>query len=175
MAISKKALQVWMDTLHSDADVAIDDGGLILKECGGEAYLEIGGETDPDSNSVTDIITSLRFNEVFVFGSNLAGRHGAGAARQAHMQFGAKLGCGEGMTGQSYAFPTLNQALGKLPHSRLEEARDNLYWTCRQHADKRFLLTKVGCGLAGYNEDYMRLLFQNPPENLILPTDWRSK
>lgn len=117
---------------------------------------------------------SLGPDEIFVFGSNLAGHHGGGAARQAHMQFGAKLGCGVGLTGQCYAFPTLNQALGKLPIHRLEQERDDLYWTCRQNPNLRFLLTKVGCGIAGYPEATMRGLFVDAPENLILPEDWRT-
>ena len=120
------------------------------------------------------MITSLAPDEIFVFGSNLAGHHGGGAARQAHMQFGAKLGCGNGLTGQCYAFPTLNQALQKLPMSRIEESRDDLYWTCRHNPEKRFLLTKVGCGIAGYAEETMRALFIDPPANLILPEDWRT-
>lgn len=118
-------------------------------------------------------ITELPEGCVFVFGSNLAGQHGGGAARQAHMEFGAKLGCSEGMTGQCYAFPTLNQAYGRLPMTRLEEARDNLYWTCEQNPERRFLLTKVGCGIAGYPEETMRGLFVDPPINLVLPEEWR--
>lgn len=119
------------------------------------------------------MITSLVPNEFFVFGSNLAGRHGAGAARQAFVQFGAVMGCGEGITGQCYAFPTLDWDLRQLPIWRIEEARDRLYAACTENPQRRFLLTKVGCGLAGYPESLMRGLFAAPPENLILPEDWR--
>jgi hypothetical protein len=118
-------------------------------------------------------ITSLEPNEIFVFGSNLAGRHGAGAARQAHQQFGAVYGVGQGFTGQCYAFPPLSGSLEKLPLFRLEVERDVLYETCVSRDDLRFLLTKVGCGLAGYPEDTMKALFIDPPANLILPEDWR--
>lgn len=121
-----------------------------------------------------DLITRLEPNEVFVFGSNTSGQHGGGAARQAHLHFGARMGCGEGLTGQCYAFPTLNASLQQLPRRRLEEARDHLYWNCAQHPEKRFLLTKVGCGIAGYAEDRMRALFAEPPANLILPEDWNG-
>lgn len=120
------------------------------------------------------MITHLSANEVFVFGSNLAGRHGAGAARQAHLEFDARMGVGEGLTGQCYAFPTLDEKLNQLPEGRLEEARDTLYEVCEQNPDKCFLLTKVGCGLAGFPETTMRALFSNPPGNLILPEDWRG-
>jgi len=118
------------------------------------------------------MITELKENEVFVFGSNLAGIHGAGAARQAYKQFGAALGVGEGLTGQCYAFPTLGPKLEKIPIERMEEARDSLYSCCAELPEKTFLLTKVGCGLAGYDELEMRALFTRPPKNLIVPEGW---
>lgn len=119
------------------------------------------------------MITALAPNEIFVFGSNLAGRHGAGAARQAYECFGAQMGCGEGMTGRSYAFPTLNWHLAKRSIEAIRHSRDVLFDCCRAHPNKRFLLTKVGCGLAGYPESEMRALFIDPPENLILPEEWK--
>ena len=122
------------------------------------------------------MITSLAPNEIFVFGSNTLGRHGAGAAKQAHDQFGAAYGVGEGITGSCYAFPTLDGKLQKRRLSELYESRDNLYLCCYQNPGKRFLLTKVGCGLAGFAESLMRALFRNPPPpaNLILPEDWQT-
>lgn len=70
MAISKKALQSWLDTLHSDADLAIDDDGLILKECGGEAYLEIGGETEePSGEQIGEIAYGNTRLGVFLLGT----------------------------------------------------------------------------------------------------------
>lgn len=122
---------------------------------------------------MSEYITKLEPNEIFVFGSNLAGRHGAGAALQARMQFGARWGKGEGITGRCYAFPTLDENLKQLPLERLEQARDRLYQTCWNNPDHRFLLSKVGCGLAGYPEEQMRALFSAPEPNLILPEDWR--
>lgn len=121
-----------------------------------------------------EIITKLKPNQIFVFGSNLAGRHGAGAARQAKLHFGAVYGVGEGLTGQSYAFPTLGRQLEKIPLHWLEQSRDRLYECCFANPEKQFLLTKVGCGLAGYEEAIMRDLFRHPPENLVLPEDWRQ-
>lgn len=121
------------------------------------------------------MIEKLEPNQIFVFGSNLAGRHGAGAARQAYKQFGAEYGVGEGMTGQSYAFPTLSRTLSQLSYVRLQIARDLLYHTCLEYSGMEFLLTKVGCGLAGYDESTMRGLFTDPPSNLVLPEDWRVK
>ncbi len=125
------------------------------------------------------MITQLQPNEIFVFGSNTAGRHGRGAALQAKDQFGAVYGVGEGLTGQCYAFPTLDGSHNQLrplnTHS-LRESRNKLYTCCDANPDKIFLLTKVGCGLAGYDEDYMRSFFiTNPPDNLVLPEDWRPE
>lgn len=119
------------------------------------------------------MITKLEPGQIFVFGANRAGRHGAGAARQAMLMFGAKYGIGEGMTGNSYAFPTLGEHLEQLPMSDMERSRDRLYVCCRDNPGKQFLLTKVGCGLAGYRESDMRDLFMDAPGNLILPEDWK--
>jgi hypothetical protein len=120
------------------------------------------------------MITSLKLNEIFVFGSNLAGRHGRGAALQAAKDFGAKYGIGEGLTGQCYAFPTLTQSFKQRTRSSLERSRDLLYDCCENHPRLTFLLTKVGCGLGGYNEEDMMSLFKDPPDNLILPEEWKE-
>ena len=119
------------------------------------------------------MITALADNEIFVFGSNIAGRHGAGAALQARRQFGAEYGVGEGITGRCYALPTLDYQFRQRTLREVQESRDRLYATCKSLFDRRFLLTKVGCGLAGFPEQIMRALFADPPENLILPEDWR--
>jgi hypothetical protein len=122
-----------------------------------------------------DPIMQLEPNEVFVFGSNNKGKHSRGAALQARLQWGAKWGVGEGFTGQCWAFPTLdgsNGQLSQLPIGAMEASRDRLYDACRQHTHKIFLLTKVGCGLAGYPEELMQGLFVDPPSNLKLPLGW---
>jgi hypothetical protein len=120
------------------------------------------------------VITELKPHQVFVFGSNLAGAHAGGAARQAYDQFGAVWGDGEGLRGQSYAFPTLDKDMQKRKYSDLLRSRTRLYQTCEGMARHEFLLTKVGCGIAGYPEEFMKKLFAHPPKNLILPEDWRS-
>jgi hypothetical protein len=120
-----------------------------------------------------EVITQLEPNEIFVFGSNTAGRHGAGAALQAHRQWGAELGVGKGLTGQCYAFPTLNGRLDQLTWEELAASVIKLYEFCYQNPQLTFLLTKVGCGLADYPEAYIRALFHAPPPNLILPLDWQ--
>lgn len=119
------------------------------------------------------MITRLQLNEIFVFGSNLRGAHAGGAARLAKDKFGAQEGVGEGLTGQSYAFPTLTADFEKVSHTALEGSRDRFFATARQHPEKTFLLTKVGCGIAGFSEDEIRPLFKNAPANVILPEEWQ--
>ena len=119
------------------------------------------------------MITELKQNELFVFGSNLAGMHAGGAARFALTKFGAKPGVGEGLAGQSYAFPTLTADFTKVSIQALEKSRNRLFETARTHPDKTFLLTKVGCGIAGFTEEEIRPLFAGGPSNVVLPPDWR--
>lgn len=132
------------------------------------------GNTRAKENHGSDgMIEKLQPNEIFIFGSNLAGRHGAGAALQARLDFGAKTGVGEGITGQCYAFPTLDADLQRVSVADLCASRDRLFECCLANPDKQFLLTKVGCGLAGFKESTIRRLFLDPPSNLILPEDWQ--
>lgn len=119
------------------------------------------------------MIETLAEGQVFVFGSNEAGRHGAGAARQAAKEFGAEYGVGEGRTGRCYAFPTLDHRFQQRSLAQLERSRDLLYVACAEAPHLEFLLTKVGCGLAGFDEATMRALFTVAPSNLVLPEDWR--
>ena len=96
-------------------------------------------------NRITpDWITELSDNEVFVFGSNLEGLHGGGAARLA-MKWGAVWGQGVGLQGQTYAIPTM--------HGGVDEIRpyvDDFIAFASSHPDKRFLVTEIGCGIAGF-------------------------
>ena len=121
------------------------------------------------------MITKLRPGEIFVFGSNRAGIHGGGAARLAREKFSAQHGVGEGLTGQCYAFPTLNENFEKVSRAALEASRDSFFETARRHPELTFLLTKVGCGIAGFAEDEIRPLFRDAPANVILPEDWRTR
>ena len=118
------------------------------------------------------MITSLKPNQIFVFGSNLAGKHYGGAAKQAVDMFGAEYGVGEGLTGRSYAFPTLDEDFKQVSNTVFKAARLHLYKTAQENPDKEFLLTKVGCGIAGFSEDTMKKLFKNVPSNIRKPEDW---
>lgn len=118
------------------------------------------------------MITKLEKNQIFVFGSNLAGNHAGGAARQAYEEFGAEMGVGEGITGQSYAFPTLDENFQKLPEERLKEAVMSLYNTAIRTPNFEYLLTPVGTGIAGFSEEYMKSLFTLSPSNIKKPSCW---
>ena len=107
--------------------------------------------------------------EIFVFGSNENGNHIAGTAKLALERFGAKNGVGEGLKGQSYAFPTLNKEMKQRTLDELKESVEKLYKCASKNTDKIFLLTKVGCGIAGYDEDIIKELFKDAPANIIKP------
>ena len=118
------------------------------------------------------MIVALKKNEIFVFGSNTAGRHGAGAALQAKMHFGAQYGVGEGFTGMCYAIPTLDSNFRKRTHEDLKRSVDTFLQVARDTPKLTFLVTKIGCGLAGYSEWYIQGLFRDIPANVILPEGW---
>lgn len=113
-----------------------------------------------------DFITELAENEIFVFGSNLAGMHGGGAARLAYMRFGAVMGQGVGLQGQSYAIPTMQGGV-----ETIKPYVDEFVSFARQHRELTFLVTKIGCGIAGFYEDEIAPLFKDAvdEENIILP------
>ena len=120
-------------------------------------------------NRVTpEDIRSLAENEIFVFGSNAEGHHGGGAAAFAMQEFGAVWGQGEGLQGRSYAIPTM-EGLKKLSASV-----DRFTKFAHKHPELRFLVTRVGCGIAGYSVDQIAPLFRNCVrlENVALPEDF---
>lgn len=119
------------------------------------------------------MITELKPNQIFVFGSNLAGKHLGGAAMQAREQFGAVEGIGEGLTGQCYAFPTLDRRFNKIIKAELLLHIIRLYGTCADHPNKEFLLTAVGTGIAGFDVPFIKSLFTNVPKNLVLPDEFK--
>lgn len=120
-----------------------------------------------------DHIEELKENEVFVFGSNLAGNHAGGAAHVALKKFGAIYGLGEGLAGNSYAFPTLDRNMQRLSFERLVEAKDELYRVANKYPEKTFFVTKVGTGIAGIPLDEMRRVFEGEkPPNIVLPKEF---
>jgi len=112
--------------------------------------------------------------QIFVFGSNLAGRHGKGSAREARLKWGAVYGVGEGRTGNAYAIPTKDAVLKVLQLSVINTHIQKFREYAEEHPELDFLVVKIGCGLAGYSEDRVAPLFKRFPDNCILPQGWRS-
>lgn len=111
-------------------------------------------------------------DEVFVFGSNLAGRHGKGAALWARKHRGAIYGQGSGLQGRSYAIPTKDSTLHPLPLPVIEIWVQDFLAFARQHPELTFELTPIGCGLAGYKPEQIGPMFRGAPENVILPDEF---
>jgi hypothetical protein len=110
---------------------------------------------------------------IFVFGSNLAGRHGKGAALFANTYCGAERGVGFGRTGMSYAIPTKDERLNVLPLDMIKVYVDEFLDYARANPDLIFYLTPVGTGYAGYSHSIMKELFERTPSNIIWAETWR--
>lgn len=110
---------------------------------------------------------------IFVFGSNLAGRHGAGAALEANKHWGAIDGVSYGMAGQSFAIPTKDWKIKTMPLESIELGINAFLDYSQKHPDLNFLVTKIGCGLAGYKESDIKPFFKDAPKNCQLPEGWR--
>lgn len=111
---------------------------------------------------------------VFVFGSNYAGRHGAGAALYARNHYGARYGVGKGRQGDAYAIPTKDGYLRSLPLSVIQSYVDEFIEYANKEHDTEFLVTRVGCGLAGYKDGQIAPMFKTAPKNCILPEEWKE-
>ena len=111
-------------------------------------------------------IAELKANEVFVFGSNLAGAHVGGAARVALDKFGAVWGQGVGMQGQSYAIPTMQGGV-----ETIKPYVDDFFSFAKSHTELVFLVTRIGCGIAGFKDEEIAPLFADAlhMDNIILP------
>lgn len=111
-------------------------------------------------------INSLKPNEVFVFGSNLAGHHGGGAARAALKNFGAVWGQGVGFQGRSYAIPTMQGGVGTI-----KPYVDEFIEFAKAHPELKFYVTRIGCGIAGFKDEEIAPLFKDAIglRNIILP------
>ena len=114
-------------------------------------------------------ISSLAENEIFVFGSNLAGAHGGGAARVAVNEFGAIWGQGVGLQGQSYAIPTMQGGV-----ETIKPYVDEFIAFAKNNPNLVFLVTKIGCGIAGFTEQEIAPLFREAMnvDNIVLPKEF---
>ena len=123
-----------------------------------------------ESNRTTpEFITSLEPNEIFVFGSNLRGMHGGGAAYVAYRKFGAIMGQGVGLQGQSYGIPTMQGGV-----ETIRPYVDEFIEFAKQHSELTFLVTRIGCGIAGFTDEEIAPLFKKAHEleNVVLPEGW---
>lgn len=112
--------------------------------------------------------------EVFVFGSNLAGIHGAGAAKVAAQKYGAVYGKGFGRMGQSYAIPTKNANIQTLELQSISKYIEFFKSYIKTVPEEEFFVTAIGCGLAGYNAEYIAPLFKNSNFNCNFPKQWKE-
>ena len=114
-------------------------------------------------------ISELKPNEVFVFGSNLAGSHGGGAAWIAYQKFGAIWGQGVGLQGQSYAIPTMQGGV-----ETIKPYVDEFIRFAKEHKELKFYVTRIGCGIAGFRDEEIAPLFYHAIncENVILPKEF---
>lgn len=111
-------------------------------------------------------IDTLEKDEIFVFGSNLEGKHLSGAAKAAHNRFGAQWGVGVGLTGKSYAIPTMQGGI-----ETIKPYVDQFIEYAKEHQEKKFLVTRIGCGIAGFQDEEIAPMFKDAAylENVYLP------
>lgn len=116
-----------------------------------------------------EFITELKDNEIFVFGSNLKGLHGGGAAYIAYRKFGAIMGEGVGLQGQSYGIPTMQGGV-----ETIRPYVDDFIAFAKAHKELTFLVTRIGCGIAGFRDEDIAPLFEtaHEVENIVLPPGW---
>ena len=120
----------------------------------------------PRPDYTPERITELKADEIFVFGSNLEGMHGGGAAWFAFRKFGAVMGCGVGLRGQSYAIPTMQGGV-----ETIKPYVDDFISFARSHPELYFYVTRIGCGIAGFRDKEIAPLFKEAAgvENICLP------
>lgn len=184
----KDGVKEMLDEMHlakidmADEIFVINPGGYVGQSTSREiAYARSRGKTvkslcpleppcEPRARRVTpDFITELKEGEVFVFGSNKEGMHGGGAARIAYKEFGAIWGEGVGMTGRCYAIPTMDGSLDII-----RKHVDDFTEYAAAHPELTFLVTRIGCGIAGWRDSDIASLFGKASElgNVTLPEEF---
>ena len=127
-------------------------------------YYRSGGKVYPGKNYGKD-------NVLFVFGSDLRGRHGAGAAKTALRHYGAAEGCGIGLSGKSYAIPTKDVNIQPLPLDLIEQYVEEFVNFTKNNLQYSFLITPLGTGLAGYSHEQIAPMFKGV-HNAWVTQDW---
>lgn len=166
-----KTYHLKKQAIHSSADIT-DDITITIADCTGRSVRF--GYACPDEMQVDrEEIYKLKMEgTIFVFGSNLSGIHGAGAALEANLKHGAELGVGEGPTGNSYAIPTKDLKIKTLPLDDIEDSVEQFIDYAEDNWETTFFVTRIGCGLAGYKEKEIAPFFIDAPNNCILPYGW---
>jgi hypothetical protein len=113
------------------------------------------------------------FMPIFVFGSNEAGIHGAGAAAHAHRYLGAVYGVGVGLANNTYAIPTKDRQIKKLPYKAVQAYIEDFLKFAAEHPKITFQVTQIGCGLAGFSRADIAPLFTDAPENCWFDSAWK--
>lgn len=111
---------------------------------------------------------------IFVFGSNLRGAHGAGAALEARRKHGAVWGCGEGLSGYAYGIPTKDRNLGSRTLDEIQISVEKFLAFARETSETTYEVTRIGCGLAGYKDHQIGPMFAEAPVNCVLPLNWEQ-
>ncbi len=127
-----------------------------------------------DTTTLSGHVHQLGDHRIFVFGSNIAGIHGGGAAWYASKKLGAVMGVGEGLTGQTYALPTCYNPGEPVTYSELMVYVQNFLDFATSRPDLHFFVSAVGCGIAGFTEAEVGPLFKDAPSNCDLPPGWRD-
>lgn len=117
-------------------------------------------------------MAEYNMKEIWVFASNLAGKHGAGSALHAKRFYGAKYGIGIGMQGDSYAIPTKDKNLKVMPLKEIEHHVKDFLSYAKKNEDLAFNVVKIGCGLAGYKPEEIAPMFEGYSENVKLPKEF---
>ena len=157
----------------SDLSIIIDEvwpgspSASICNNCGARGPLN-------RDTSKAKALWDLRQQQIFVFGSNLAGRHGAGAALHATLHYGAARGIGRGRTGSAYAIPTKDKDLQTLPLDRIKYHVAVFLAYAKRESHLYFKVTAIGTGLAGYTHKQIAPMFKGAPSNCLLPDEWEE-
>ena len=144
----------------------------------------MGSKTETKVTNTPEVISKLESNEVFVFGSNLHGFHYGGAAHTAYRNFGAVWGVAEGLQGNTYAIPTLDKDMAKVSEDDLKNSVSKFITFAENNSKLKFYLTKIGCGIAGWDVDTIKKLFWecvdntaelgSLPSNIIIPEEFEQ-
>ena len=157
-------------TTEADSGMMPMGAPTIYRDADKSLSMDINMDVDMEKKRTTpEYITELQPNEIFVFGSNLRGMHGGGAAYIAYRKFGAVMGQGVGLQGQSYAIPTMQGGV-----ETIRQYVDEFIAFAREHPELTFLVTRIGCGIAGFRDEEIAPLFSeaHEVENIVLPMGW---